>query len=115
MTRRIIALCRAMGAAQGQEELLLPLAQTVEKQLAARLKAGIRPEDCSAAFPLAAAMLVMDALERCGGSGDVTSFTAGELTIHREPGAGPGRSQQALKLLAPWLGDTGFFFQGVRG
>ena len=94
---------------------MLLLAQTVERQLAGRLRAGVRPEDCSAAFPLAAAMLVMDALEGCGGMGDVTSFTAGELTVHREPGAGPGRSQQALKLLSPWLGDTGFFFRGVRG
>ncbi|MGO5021482.1 hypothetical protein ACTQ4E_00145 [Lawsonibacter sp. LCP25S3_G6] len=115
MTQRIIALCRAMGAPEDREELLLLLAQAVEEQLAGRLKAGVTPEDCSAAFPLAAAMLVMDALEECGGSGDVTSFTAGELTIHREPKAGQGRSQQALNLLSPWLGDTGFFFRGVRG
>ena len=33
MTEEIMALCRAMGA--GPEELLLPLAQAVERQLAA--------------------------------------------------------------------------------
>lgn len=115
MTQRIIALCRAMGAPEGREELMLLLAQAVEKQLAGRLKAGVRPEDCSDAFPLAAAMLVMDALDECGGNGDVTSFTAGELTIQRQPGAGARRSQQAWNLLSPWLGDTGFFFRGVRG
>lgn len=115
MTQQILALCRAMGAPEDREELLLLLAQAVEGQLAGRLKAGVTPEDCSAAFSLAAAMLVMDALEECDGSGDVTSFTAGDLTIHRQSGAGTGRSQRALKLLAPWLGDTGFFFRGVRG
>ena len=33
-----MALCRAMGA--GPEELLLPLAQAVERQLAGRLREG---------------------------------------------------------------------------
>ena len=116
MTPRIIALCRAMGAGEDQEELLLLLAQTVERDLAGRLKPGIRPEDCSAAFPLAAAMLVLDALEVCGGSLEhVTSFTAGDLTVHREPGSGRSRHEKAMALLAPWLGDTGFCFRGVRG
>ena len=108
-----MALCRAMGA--GPEELLLPLVQAVERQLAGRLREGVAPEDCGPAFPLAAAMLVMDRLS--GMTGGVTSFTAGELTIRREQG-GTGRkglSAQAEGLLAPWLGDTGFMFQGAEG
>ena len=113
MTQRIIALCRAMGAGEGREELLLLLAQAVERDLAGRLKRGVRPEDCAGAFPLAGAMLVMDALESCGGGGDVTSFTAGELTIHTETGAGQVRRDKAMALLAPWLRDTGFIFRGV--
>lgn len=116
MTPRIIALCRAMGAGEDQEELLLLLARTVERDLAGRLKAGVKPEDCAEAFPLAAAMLVLDALELCGGSMEhVTSFTAGDLTVHREPGTGRGRYGKAMSLLAPWMGDTGFCFRGVRG
>ena len=73
MTQRIIALCRAMGAPEDREELLLLLAQAVEGQLAGKLKAGVTPEDCSAAFPLAAAMLVERAVGEGGGSGDVSA------------------------------------------
>ena len=119
MSEEILALCRAMGA--GQEELLLPLARAVEQQLAGRLKEGVSPEDCGTAFPLAAAMTVMDRLSAVtgGGSGEVTSFTAGELTIRKESGnggqAGKSLSAQAEGLLAPWLGDTGFVFRGVEG
>ena len=119
MTEQILALCRAMGA--GREELLLPLAQAVEGLLAGRLKEGVAPEDCGPAFPLAAAMLAMDRLSGMAGggsAGEVTSFTAGDLTVRRESGGGAsGRSlsAQAEGLLAPWLEDTGFVFQGVEG
>lgn len=119
MTERILALCRAMGAAQDQEELLLPLIQTVSEQLARRLREGVAPEDCGPAFPLAAAMMAIDRLSGLGGGGSVgelTSFTAGDLTIHRQAGSGSrSLSGQAEGLLAPWLGDTGFVFKGVEG
>ena len=106
-----------MGAGQDQEELLLPLVQAVSEQLARRLREGTAPEDCGHAFPLAAAMTVMDRLSGMGGgsAGELTSFTAGELTIHRQAGSGRSLSGQAEGLLAPWLGDTGFVFQGVDG
>lgn len=105
-----------MGA--GQEELLLPLVQAVEQQLAGRLKQGVSPADCGPAFPLAAAMTAMDRLSAVtGGGGEVTSFTAGDLTVRKESGGGAGKtlSAQAEGLLAPWLGNTGFVFQGVDG
>ena len=116
MTGEILELCRAMGAPEDREELLLLLVQAVEKDLTGRLKAGVKPEDCGSAFPLAVAMLVMDALEgAAGGLEEVTSFTAGDLTIHRQPASGRERRDQALRLLSPWTGDTGFSFRGVRG
>lgn len=108
-----------MGA--GQEELLLPLALAVEKQLAGRLKEGVSPEDCGTAFPLAAAMLVMDRLSGAaggGGSGEVTSFTAGDLTVRKETGNGGtsrSLSARAEGLLSSWLKDAGFVFRGVEG
>ena len=119
MTEQILALCRAMGA--GQEELLLPLVLAVEKQLAGRLKEGVSPGDCGTAFPLAAAMLVTDRLSGMtggGGSGEVTSFTAGDLTIRKEAGSGGTNrtlSVRAEGLLAPWLKDGAFAFRGVEG
>lgn len=119
MTEQILALCRAMGAAADQEELLFPLVQAVERQLAARLREGTAPEDCGPAFPLAAAMTAMDCLSGISGSEGWSSFTAGELTIRRETGAGSqrGRSltQQAEELLSPWTGGASFAFQGVPG
>lgn len=119
MTEQIAALCRAMGA--GQEELLLPLVLAVEKQLAGRLKEGVSPGDCGTAFPLAAAMMVTDRLSGMmggGGSGEVTSFTAGDLTIRKEAGSGGTNrtlSARAEGLLAPWLKDGAFAFRGVEG
>lgn len=122
MTEQILALCRAMGAVQDREELLLPLVQAVSEQLSRRLREGVAPEDCGPAFPLAAAMTVMDRLSAVtggGSGGEVVSFTAGDLTIRRENGnsgqSGKSLSDQAEELLAPWLGDTGFVFQGVEG
>ena len=120
MTQQILALCRAMGADDGQEELLLPLVQAVRAELAGRLRPGIAPEDCGHAFPLAAAMVVTERLSGIAGGGDaggVTSFTAGDLTVRRESGGRTDKSlsRQAGELLAPWLRDGGFLFQGVEG
>jgi len=115
-----MALCGAMGATSDREELLIPLVQAVQKELAGRLREGTAPEDCGPAFPLAVAMTTMDRLSGMtggGGRGEVISFTAGELAIRREAGGGEKKSlsRQAEELLAPWLGDTGFVFQGVEG
>ena len=120
MIQEIMALCGAMGAGEDQEELLLPLVQAVERQLAERLREGTAPEDCGPAFPLAAAMTAMDrlAVVTGGGGGGVTSFTAGDLTIRQEAGSGGqagSLTEQANRLLAPWLADRGFCFQGVSG
>ena len=110
-----MALCRAMGAAEDQEELLLPLIQAVRGQLADRLRDGACPEDCG---PAMTAMDRLSGMTGGGGGSDVTSFTAGELTIRKEAGsggAGKDLSAQADRLLAPWLRDDGFVFQGVEG
>ena len=117
MEREILSLCRAMGAGEEQEELTLLLVQAVCRQLAARLREGTLPQDCGPAFPLAAAMLVMDRLSRMAKSGGkIASFTAGDLTIRQETGgAGTQLADHAEVLLGPWLRDRGFFFQGVEG
>lgn len=119
MNEEIMALCRAMGACEDQEELLLPLVQAVSEQLAGRLRAGVGPEDCGPAFPLAAAMTAMDQLAGLTGENKLSSFTAGELTIRCEAGDGGRKgdslTQQADRLLSPWLGDAGFAFQEVQG
>ena len=88
----------------------------VSAALERRLKPGTSPGLCGPAFPLAAAMLAMDGLERSVGSGRVSSFTAGEVSIRMGGTAGEGGlTATAERLLAPWLGETGFAFRGVRG
>lgn len=113
-----MALCRAMGAGEDQEELLLPLIEATQAALALRLKDGVSPEDCGQAFSLAVAMMAMEGLEETAGSDrEISSFTAGEVTVHRETENGPEkrRSARAERLMAPWLKDGSFCFRGVRG
>lgn len=115
MTEEIIALCKAMGAAGDQEELMLPLVGAVVSAMKGRLRTGITPEDCGEAFPLAAAMVVMDGLDRATGGGQVTSFTAGDVSIRTGASKGESRTAQAERLMAPWLVEVGFAFRGVAG
>lgn len=114
MTEEILALCGAMGAGESQQALLQPIIQAVQAGLEQRLKENTSPEDCGTAFPLAAAMLAMDALNKAAGSGGVESFTAGAVSIRTRVG-GEDLSALAERLLAPWLGETGFAFRGVAG
>ena len=116
MREDILALCRAMGAGEEQDSLLLPLIEGAAAELEQRLRRGVTPEDCGKSFALAAAMLAMDGLEAAQGGGQISGFTAGELSMQLRGES--GRSdlrQQALRLMAPWLGQTGFMFQGVPG
>lgn len=116
MTEEIMALCRAMGAGEDQEALLRPLVQAEEQYWTARLRRGVKPENCGAAFPLAAAMTAMEGLEGAAGMDRVAAFTAGEVSIRTsERGKGNSLTAQAERLLAPWLGEAGFAFLGVRG
>lgn len=112
MTEQIVLLARQLGAPEGKQNLLELACQAAEQELSGRLKPGLVPEDCGGLFPLAAAWLALDILEAGGGDGGVTSFTAGEVTIRREPG---DSRQRARALLAPYLVEKGFGFMGVRG
>lgn len=111
----ILALCRQMGAGEEQDTLLLPLIEAAQDSLQRRLKAGVSPQDCGSAFPLAAALTAMDGLSGAVGEGDVSSFSAGEVSVQLREQSGGGRAEQAERLLAPWLRETGFAFRGVEG
>lgn len=112
MTERIVELARAMGAPQGQDEALTLLCQAAADTLTRMLRPGLTPQDCESAFLPAAAWMALAGMQ--APQGGVTSFTAGEVAIRRE---GDGRDlwDQALRLMAPYLSQTGFLFQGVRG
>ena len=115
MREDILALCRAMGAGEEQDSLLLPLIEGAAAELEQRLRRGVTPGDCGKSLVLAAAMLAMDGLEAAQGGGQISGFTAGELSVQLRGESGSGLRQQALRLMAPWLGQTGFMFRGVPG
>lgn len=111
----ILALCRAMGAEEEQEQLLRPLIRAVIPSLEGRLKAGCTRQQCGAAFPLAVAMVAMDGLNYASGMGQVTSFSAGDVSIRTAGNSASSRTEQAERLLAPWLESWGLAFKGVEG
>ena len=117
MREDILALCRAMGAGEEQDVLLLPPSEGASAELGDLLRRGGKPGDCGRSVALAAAMLAMDGLEAAQGGGQISGFTAGELSmqLRGESGGRSGLRQQALRLMAPWLGQTGFVFRGVPG
>ena len=114
MTDLIMDLCRSMGADDSQRALLRPLTQAAQHSLIENLRPGTELSDCGPAFPLAVAMLAMDALKEATGEKGVEAFTAGTLTIRRS-GNQQSLSQQARRLMAPWLRDKNFMFRGVNG
>ncbi len=108
----IVALAMTMGGRQGDEELLAPLCQVAVHDLSRRLRAGVTVEDCSPAFEIACAWLALDHLEGTGGA--VGSFSAGDVSVNMN-GNGLSMAQRAERLMAPYVTEKGFAFQGVRG
>lgn len=102
----------------GEEELetLEALCQAAELEVAGRLREGLVPEECGPAYVLGCAWL---ALAGTDAGRTPLRFTAGEVSIQEEGGDAPQRAQalrmQAETVLAPYLKDRGFVFQGVEG
>ena len=76
---------------------------------------GVAAGDCGGNYPLAAAWMVLDWLEQIEGGGDITAFTAGDLSVQRRQQEDGRLYRRALELMAPYLKDEGFVFRGVRG
>ena len=119
MTEEILALARQLGGLTEEEEILYPLCQAAGMELAGRLRAGTRPEDCGGAFPLAAAYLALAGFCAAGRLEQAVSFTAGDVTIRQDGGTAANRAaalrEQAARIIAPWAEDSGFCFQKVMG
>ena len=60
MTEQIIALAIAMGASEEQRAILEPLCAAAERTLAAQLRPGLTPQDCTDAFMVCAAWMALD-------------------------------------------------------
>lgn len=108
-------LALALGDVEETERAALKLlCQAAEAELRGQLREGIRPEDCEPAFLAAAAWVALAGLY-AGRSAGVSSFSAGDLTIHQEGGEGAALLAHAKRVMAPYRADGGFSFQGVKG
>ena len=102
-----------------QRPVLEVLCRVAAEEMTGRLREGVAPEDCGAAFVLGCAWVALAGLAGGQYSGG-TEFTAGRVTI-REEDCGQARERSAAiriqgeTVLGPYLKDRGFLFQGVEG
>lgn len=101
----------------GQAEILNALCTASTASLAARLKEGLRPEDCKADFIAAASLFALAALNSVKDDTQLEQISAGDLTIRRSGGNGSDAASNCLRnqaelMIAPYLKDS-FAFLGV--
>lgn len=97
-----------------QEALLKLLCDSVVSSLTARLREGLRPEDCLADFIAAASLFAVASMSGSTDMDRVERITAGDFTIHRSVGDAASNClrYQAELMIAPYLKDR-FCFKGV--
>lgn len=122
MTEEILALAATLcRPAEEQRELLRLLCTAAEKELTAKLKAGVTADSCGESFLCAAALLAAaDFRGMTACSGDAMSFTAGSVSVSTGGSSETAKSgsllrRQAKRLLTGYISDDGFAFQGVKG
>lgn len=121
MREEVLALARIVsGAGEAEEALLGPLCQAARQRWEARLRLGLAPEDCGAAFICAAAFTAAADLAAGRGGGAVSAFTAGDLSVKGRGAAEAAALAQSLRqtaegLMSPYAEAEDFCFKGVRG
>lgn len=97
-----------------QVEMLNALCIAATVSLSARLREGLKPEDCKADFVAAASLFALAALNGAKKMGQPEQFSAGDLTVRNGSGDAASRClfHQAELMIAPYLKDC-FSFTGV--
>ena len=98
-----------------QPELLQVLCAGATASLTARLRDGLRPEDCKADFVASASLFALAALNAVKDGETLEQITAGDLTIRKNSSGDPASNvlrNQAQLMIAPYLKDR-FSFRGV--
>ena len=96
-------------------DMLNALCTAATASLSARLRDGMRPEDCRADFVAAASLFALAELNAVKDGTAMEQITAGDLTVRKSAGADPASKvlrNQAQLVIAPYLKDT-FCFRGV--
>ncbi len=95
--------------------ILRSMCLCAEAEVSARLKKGVRQEDCAESFICAAAMVAASHLIAAQAAKMPQSFSAGEVSVKEKSDAQVCKlQQQAEQIMAPYC-VNGFSFQGVRG
>ena len=98
-----------------QGHILQALCTAAAVSLSARLREGLRPEDCRADFVAAASLLALAELNAVRDGAALEEITAGYLTMRKSASADPASRvlrEQARLMIAPYLKDN-FCFRGV--
>lgn len=97
-----------------QEELLKLLCRSVVASLTARLREGLRAEDCLADFIASASLYALAAMSGQTDTDRLERITAGDVTLHRSGGDAAANClrYQAELMITPYLKDR-FSFKGV--
>ena len=98
-----------------QPDLLRALCACATVSLTARLRDGLRPEDCKADFVASASLFALAELNSVRDGVALEQITAGDLTIRKSNSADPASNvlrNQAQLMIAPYLKDR-FCFRGV--
>jgi len=120
MSEKILELARTIsGTGKEGEVLLQALCVSEEVYWTSRLREGITAELCSETFSCAAAFTAAANLLLVN-QDDISSFTAGELSVKlREGSAGTAKAtalrQAAERMMIPYTEAEDFCFKGVRG
>ena len=107
----------ALGGAE-TEDVLTALCQAAAGELLSRLREGVDVESIRGSFVTAAGLLALSLYMVAEGSGGVSAFRAGELSVSYGGGrkaSADSLRRQAETILAAYLQDQGFAFQGVKG
>ena len=122
MDEEILETAKSICACGTEDEALLKrLCAASAQALERELRTGVTPEDCEGAFVCASAWLATAALTeaRLGGTEELSSLRAGDVTIDVKGGAHSERAaalrRSARQLMAPYTEGGGFFFCAVKG
>lgn len=109
------ALLLAGELEDNEGDMLSVLCTAATAALTARLREGLRPEDCRADFVAAASLFALAELNAVKDGAVMEQITAGDLTLRKSASADPASKvlrNQAQLVIAPYLKDT-FCFRGV--
>ena len=109
------ALLLAGKLEDNQGDILSALCAAATASLTARLREGLRPEDCKADFVAAASLYALAELNAVKDGTAMEQITAGDLTVRKSASADPASRalrNQASLVISPYLKDN-FCFRGV--